>query len=147
KDEKSTTPPVEKVAGQVRNATCSPPEACDKVTAVLQTIQAVRGRRLFVLTADDINEEVYEEVCAWRDELKEAGSDEKLDVLIHSTGGGLSLCYQIARLLARSANAWEALIPGFAPSGATLICLGSARIVMSEVALLGPIDPQVISKK
>ena len=147
--EKITTPPIEKVTPPpVRKPGCSPPEACDKVTGVLQKIQALRGRRLFLLAvAGNIDDETYEEVCSWRNELKEAGSDEKLDVLIHSGGGGLSTCYQIARLLARSANAWEALVPGLAPSGATLISLGSARIVISEVAQLGPIDPQVISKK
>ena len=147
--EKITTPPVEKVPPPpMRAPACSPPDACDKATEVLQKIQALRGRRLFVLAvAANIDDDVYEEVCSWREELKEAGSDEKLDVLIHSSGGVLSTCYRIARLLGRSANAWEALVPWIAPSGATLICLGSAHIVMSEVAQLGPIDPQVLSKK
>ncbi len=151
--ERAATPapvPVEKVTPAppaVRKPACSPPGACDKVSAILQKIEAARGRRLFVLTTGNIDEDTYEEVCRWRDELREAGSDEKLDVLIHSTGGGLSTCYQIARILGRSANAWEALVPSLGPSGATLISLGSARLVMSEVALLGPIDPQVISKK
>ncbi len=151
--EKTAAPPsapVEKVTPApplVRKPACSPPEACETVTAVLQKIQAARGRRLFVLMAADIDDDTYEEVCRWREELREAGSDEKLDVLIHSTGGGLSTCYQIARILARSANAWEALLPSLGPSGSTLISLGSARLVMSEVAQLGPIDPQVISKK
>jgi hypothetical protein len=131
----------------LRNPACAPVEALEKVNGVLRRIQAARGRRLFVLMAADINEDAFDEVCRWRAELKEAGSDEKLDVLLHTPGGGLSLSYQIARLFARSANSWEALVPAISTSGATLISLGSARIVMSEVAQLGPIDPQVLSRR
>lgn len=140
-------------AAAEKNPSCSPAEAYETVTAVLRKIQRARGRRLFVLVTnvddqtDGIDDQTYGQVSGWRAELKEAGSDEKLDVLIHSPGGWLSTCYQIARLLARSANAWEALVPEVAASGATLIALGSARIVMSEVAQLSPIDPQVISKR
>ncbi len=38
-------------------------------------------------------------------------------------------------------------MPRFAASGATLICLGSSKIILSGIAHLGPMDPQVISKR
>jgi hypothetical protein len=70
-----------------------------------------------------------------------------LDVLIHSPGGDLTHCYRAARLFARYANAWEALVPRMAASGATLISLGAERVVLSDIAHLGPLDPQVLSKR
>jgi Serine dehydrogenase proteinase len=104
-----------------------------------------RDRQLFVLVAQHIDDDCLDEVYRWRTELKQAG--EALDILIHSPGGVLNPCYQVARLLSRRVNSWEALIPSLAASGATLISLGSSNIIMSEVAVLGPIDPQVISKR
>jgi hypothetical protein len=53
----------------------------------------------------------------------------------------------VARLFCRISNDWEALVPEQAGSGATLICLGSSNIVMSEISQLGPLDPQVASKR
>lgn len=125
---------------------CSPPELLGTATKILEAIERTRERSLFVLIARNIGEETCQEVYRWRSELKRAGDDDKLDILIHSPGGELNSCYQLARLLSRRTNAWEALVPSMAASGATLICLGSSTIVMSEIAQLGPIDPQVISK-
>lgn len=83
----------------------------------------------------------------WKRHLGEAGKDNNLDILVHSPGGSLNECYRIARLLARYTDNWEALVPKYAQSGATLICLGSSKIVLSEGAQLSPLDPQVISKR
>ncbi len=130
-----------------RAPSCIPAERLEPLSAILQKIQVARRRKLFVLIQDGVDAETYEEVYSWRAELKAAGAGAGLDVLIHSPGGELSACYQVARLLSGRASAWEALVPCEATSGATLICLGSANIVMSEVAQLGPIDPQVISKR
>lgn len=38
-------------------------------------------------------------------------------------------------------------MPKYAQSGATLICLGSSKIILSEGAQLSPLDPQVLSKR
>jgi hypothetical protein len=96
---------------------------------------------------DYLDNDTLKEVFDWRKELREAGQGNSLDVLIHSPGGNLTACYMVARLLARFTNKWEALVPEIAGSGATLICLGSSNIVMSEISQLGPLDPQVASKK
>jgi hypothetical protein len=102
---------------------------------------------MFALVADYIDEETFSELFGWRKELREAGQAGSLDVLIHSPGGHLTACYLLARVLSRFTNKWDALIPQIAGSGATLICLGSANVVMSEAAQLGPLDPQVASKR
>lgn len=127
--------------------TCRPPTAGPTLETLLREVQSIRGRRLFVLATRMLTDETLEEVYRWRAELKDAGDADSLDILLHSPGGVLTSCYQIARLFSSRANAWDALIPSIAASGATLISLGSANIVMGETAFVGPIDPQVSSKR
>jgi hypothetical protein len=126
---------------------CTPPDAEGDLMFLFAKIQQLRARPLFVLVSEFIDEEVCEEVYRWRKMLKGAAIDDNLDILIHSPGGDLTACYRTARLFSQYTNAWEALVPSYAASGATLICLGSCNIVLSDIALLGPLDPQVISKR
>jgi len=115
---------------------CDPPELFEPITRVLQDIVQERGRPLFALASGFIDEDVFEEVYRWKQSLREAGKDNNLDILINSPGGSLGECYRIARLFARYTDNWEALVPKIAQSGATLICLGSGKIVLSEAAQL-----------
>lgn len=130
-----------------RKPFCEPAGAYAEITDLLQKIKKERQRSLFVLAATPIDDDVYDEVYQWRAELREAGRAGGLDVLIHSQGGDLTSCYAVARLLARSCDAWQALVPALAASGGTLICLGSCNIVMAIAGRLSPLDPQVISKR
>jgi serine dehydrogenase proteinase len=129
-----------------RKPVCDPGFQYDSLTDVLQNIQGKRTRPLFALISDRIDDDTLKAVFSWRKELSEAGQNP-IDILIHSLGGNLTSCYMVARLLSRFASEWEALVPEVAASGATLICLGSSSIVMSGIAQLGPLDPQVASKK
>lgn len=129
-----------------RKPSCEPKAAYDGVTTVAKAIRVNRDRPLFALVADRISDDTMKEVFSWRKELRDVGASP-IDVIVHSPGGNLTSCYMIARLLSRFVKRWEALIPELAASGATLICLGSSNIVMSEIAQLGPLDPQVASKK
>ncbi len=126
---------------------CDPPEGFQDLTDIFRKIRKERGRPLFVLLAEFIEDEIADEVYGWRKDLRKTQKEDGLDILIHSPGGNLSQCYVVGRLFSRCADAWEALVPAYAVSGATLICLGSSTIVMSENARLGPVDPQVISKR
>jgi len=126
---------------------CVPVELFESITDTLTRIRKVRERPLFVLIVDDIDGKVLEDIYSWRKGLREAGRSGGFDVLIHSSGGTLSDCYLAARLFCRCADSWKALVPKRAVSGATLICLGSSQITMCETAQLGPLDPQVLSRR
>lgn len=126
---------------------CDPHSLLEGVTNILKKIKDERGHPLFAFITHEIDDEVFDEVYKWRNELKEAGKTGQVDILINSPGGNLTSCYNLARLFSRCANSWEALVPAYAASGATLICLGSFNIVMSEISQLGPLDPQVISRR
>ncbi len=134
-------------AGPAPHPCCDPPELYHEVTDSLRKIRKERGRPLFALATDSIDRETSRKVFAWRTLLRQAGQQGPLDVLLHSQGGRLNECYAIARLLSRCTDAWDALVPERAASGATMIALGSARLVMAELAELGPLDPQVSSKR
>jgi hypothetical protein len=126
---------------------CIPDESFEEMSEIFRQIQTLRQRTLFVFIPGSVDGDTCDEIYRWREELKTAGESNGLDILIHSPGGVLSSCYQCARLISSRVDAWEALIPSLAASGATLLSLGSASIVMGEMAQLGPIDPQVISKR
>jgi hypothetical protein len=142
--------PYEEAAGEAapsRRPHCDPPEACEDVTDVLQKIRKERGRPLFALISESIDRSASRRVLEWRAALKRAGRGGAIDVLLHSQGGRLNECYTVARLFSRCTDAWDALVPEQAASGATMIALGSARLIMAESAELGPLDPQVSSKR
>jgi len=130
-----------------RKPSCEPKALYEATTLSLGRIQQNRNRPLFALISDHIDDDTLKEVFGWRKELRGVGQGDSFDLLVHSPGGALTSCYMVARLLCRFTDKWEALVPEIAGSGATMICLGSSNIVMSEMAQLGPLDPQVASKK
>ena len=69
--------------------------------------------------------------------------DQPIDVILHTPGGLALAALQIARALRGHPGRVTVFVPHFAMSGGTLIALGADEIVMSEHAMLGPIDPQI----
>lgn len=130
-----------------RDPDCVPRGMTREITKALLPIRENRKRPLFVLASSRIDEEDLTSVYSWRRELQKAGKEGPIDILIHSPGGELTSCYRIARLFSCYLDSWTALIPELAASGATLICLGSENLVMSDFAQLGPVDPQVVSRR
>ncbi len=74
--------------------------------------------------------------------LKKFGQCKKISFIIYSAGGDLSTPWPLVNLLRGFAEDFEVIVLRKALSAATLICLGSDRIVMSPFSLLSPIDPQ-----
>jgi len=66
-----------------------------------------------------------------------------LDIVLHTPGGLVLASMQIARAIHMHPGKVTAFIPHCAMSGATLIALAAKEIVMSEYAVLGPVDPQL----
>jgi ClpP class serine protease len=66
-----------------------------------------------------------------------------IDIVLHTPGGLALAATQIARAINRRQGKVTALVPHYAMSGATLIALAADEIVMSEHAVLGPVDPQI----
>lgn len=70
-------------------------------------------------------------------------SDMPIDLVLHTPGGLVLAAHQIARALTRHKAKVTVFIPHYAMSGGTLLALAADEIVMSENAVLGPVDPQI----
>jgi ClpP class serine protease len=69
--------------------------------------------------------------------------DVPLDIVLHTPGGLVLASLQIARAIHKHKGKVTAFVPHYAMSGGTLIALAADEIVMSEYAVLGPVDPQL----
>jgi ClpP class serine protease len=66
-----------------------------------------------------------------------------IDIVLHTPGGLVLAALQIARAIHKHRGKVTAFVPHYAMSGGTLIALAAHEIVMSEYAVIGPVDPQV----
>src|SRR3981189_2571714 len=66
-----------------------------------------------------------------------------LDLVLHTPGGLVLAALQIARAIHKHQGKVTAFVPHYAMSGGTLIALAADEMVMSEYAVLGPVDPQL----
>lgn len=69
--------------------------------------------------------------------------EQPIDMILHTPGGLAIAALQIARALRAHPGRVTVFVPHFAMSGGTLVALGADEIVMTEHAMLGPIDPQI----
>src|SRR3977135_3775761 len=69
--------------------------------------------------------------------------DVPLDLVLHTPGGLVLAALQIARAIHKHQGKVTAFVPHYAMSGGTLIALAATEIVMSEYAVLGPVDTQL----
>ena len=66
-----------------------------------------------------------------------------VDIVLHTPGGLVLSALRIARAIHKHQGKVTAFVPHYAMSGGTLIALAADEIVMSEDAVLGPVDPQL----
>ena len=69
--------------------------------------------------------------------------EQPIDIILHTPGGLAIAALQIARALRAHPGRVTVFVPHFAMSGGTLLALSADEIVLSEHAMLGPIDPQI----
>jgi hypothetical protein len=68
---------------------------------------------------------------------------DKLDLLLHSSGGSLEAAEQVVQYLRAKYSYIRAIVPQNAMSAATMIACACDEIVMGKQSALGPIDPQI----
>lgn len=66
-----------------------------------------------------------------------------IDLILHTPGGLVLAASQIANALRKHEAKVTVMVPHYAMSGGTLIALAADEIVMSDNAVLGPVDPQL----
>jgi len=73
-------------------------------------------------------------------------NDVPIDFILHTPGGLVLAATQIAFALKKHPAKVTVFVPHYAMSGGTFIALAADEIVMSENAVLGPVDPQLGQK-
>ncbi len=66
-----------------------------------------------------------------------------IDLVLHTPGGLVLAATQIARAIFARKGKVTVFVPHYAMSGGTLLALAADEIIMSEYAVLGPVDPQL----
>jgi ClpP class serine protease len=66
-----------------------------------------------------------------------------IDIILHTPGGLVLAALQIAQAIKKHKGKVTAIVPHYAMSGGTLIALAAGEVIMSEDAVLGPVDPQL----
>ena len=73
-------------------------------------------------------------------DLHRATPLENLDVLLHTTGGDPTAAYRMAQIIRDYAKHVTFIVPEYAYSAGTLLCLSSNSILLGDHAVLSPID-------
>lgn len=72
---------------------------------------------------------------------------KKLTAVLQTGGGDIDSAFLISKLLRNHAEEVQMLVPLYAKSAGTLICLSANKILLTEISELGPLDTQIFEQK
>ena len=115
-------------------------------------VEAIRKRPLIVYMTSrrenaggQMNESVIPEFCDQLDKLPR--NCNAVDLMVISSGGDIMVAWKMISMLREKVKEISVLVPQTAYSAATLLALGADEIVMHPFANLGPIDPQITTRR
>ena len=116
-------------------------ESASTTVALIGALEKLRKSR--VLTYQTSNQAKIGEgiVAPLYDQLEAIGDVEHLDLVLDTLGGNVEMPWRIVSLIREFCDKFSVLIPYRAASAGTLLALGADEIVMTRLAVLGPIDP------
>jgi hypothetical protein len=80
-------------------------------------------------------------LAPFADHLDKIGDVDKITLYMYSNGGSTLAGWSLVNLIRSFCKDFEVIVPFRCQSAATLISLGTNRIVMTKQGTLGPIDP------
>ena len=84
------------------------------------------------------------DVLPFEDMLRSVGESEKNFLMINCPGGDSNAAEKLLLMCRqRFTKEFDIIVPDYAKSAATMLALGSDKILMGYLAELGPIDPQL----
>ena len=113
--------------------------------AIIKRIQRKTERTLICYVSGDECVIDAEDTMPFIDLLHNVPSGCNLDLLLHTTGGGIDAAEKLIEMMRSRVETGELriVVPDFAKSAGTLMVLGADSVVMSDMSELGPIDPQL----
>lgn len=103
-----------------------------------------KSKLLVYITSDRQNAETNigaDILAPFANHLDTIGDVDKISLFIYSNGGSTLAGWSLVNLIRSFCKDFEVIIPFRCQSAATLISLGTNRIVMTKQGTLGPIDP------
>lgn len=85
----------------------------------------------------------YEEINGFMSVMHGMDWGKGLTLILHTPGGIPNAAETIVSYLHAKFNYIEVIVPTFAMSAGTMICLGADKLIMGRQSQLGPIDPQI----
>jgi len=108
----------------------------------IKAIQNFRESKVIVYYSIDILTGNDAEILF--DLLQSVGKQKKIDLFLLSPGGYVDPAFKMAKMCRDFAEEkFGIIIPHYAKSAATLLCLGGDELVMGSASEIGPIDPQI----
>lgn len=106
----------------------------------MRELEVRRKSKVFALVSrKPISNDLLNDVCTqWP-----ATKSQTLDVLLDSIGGDINATYQLVAFLRDHSSNLRVMVPDYAKSAATFLCLGADEIYLSKTAELGPLDVQI----
>lgn len=112
-----------------------------------RTLEQNRGSKLLVYITGDrpgMETQIHQEVLDYfSNHLDTFSLPQKISLFLYSRGGNTLAGWSIVNLIRQFCKEFEVIVPAKALSTATIICLGSNKVLMTKQATLGPIDPSV----
>jgi Serine dehydrogenase proteinase len=115
--------------------------------AIIAQIEEMRGSRVICyITSDRAGADAQinkDSLPFFHDHLSQIGPRERIDLVLHTSGGDTLAAYGICQLLREFCKRLGVLVPFRCHSAGTLIALGADEIVMTRGGTLSPIDPSL----
>lgn len=109
---------------------------------ITKTIVAERGNPALLL---DLKEIRQTELNTFYEALQDR-TFETLDVILQTPGGDIDAAFLMTKILRKKAKRVNIIVPRFAKSAGTLVCLGADAILLTELSELGPLDTQIFEE-
>jgi ClpP class serine protease len=114
---------------------------------LIKKIQERLGTKLIVYTANPnhpVPAIMIHDVPLFEDLLRSVSQSTKGCLMLNSPGGDANAAEKLLMMCRqRFTEEFDVIVPDYAKSAATMMALGSDKIMMGYLAELGPIDPQL----
>jgi ClpP class serine protease len=117
------------------------------IEAIRNKIRALVNLRRNTLLTLNIQEISPTTVLALQSQIKKVKKVSTLDVILQTGGGNIDSAFNIVKILKRHASAINVIVPLYAKSAGTLICMIGDKILLSEISELGPLDTQILESQ
>jgi len=127
---------------------------CRKQKEALRQISQIRGSTNVIFyasawlqkpTAPPVTTQLTsEELNGFMSVVRGLDWNKGLTLLLHTPGGQLSAVETVAAYLHSKFPCIEVIVPTYAMSAGTMLCLAANRVVMGRQSQLGPTDPQMV---